>query len=75
MKMTELLSHMVVRPNADTDIQLCSQIDDLQFYVLLNSISVISGGWLGDNERICVLEPRLRLKRSPLAGLEPGTAR
>ena len=38
-----------------------------------NSISVISGQWLGDNERLCSIEPRLRLERFPSqAGLEPG---
>ena len=27
-------------------------MDDLRFYVLFNSISVISGQWVGDNERL-----------------------
>ena len=31
---------------------------------------------MGDNERLCAMEPPLRLKRSwPQAGLKPGTAR
>ena len=34
-------------------------IDDLWFYVLLNSISVISGRWEDDNERLCALEPHV----------------
>ena len=39
-----------------------------------NSISVISGRWADDNERLCSMELRLRLKRSPhQAGLEPGS--
>ena len=38
-------------------------IDDLRFYVLLNSISVISGRWADNNDRLCAMEPRLRLKR------------
>ena len=38
-------------------------MDDLQFNVLFNSISVISGGWEDDNERLCAMEPRLQLKR------------
>ena len=29
---------------------------DLQFYVLFNSISVISGRCLDDNERLCAME-------------------
>ena len=31
-------------------------MDDLGFCVLFNSISVISGGWCGDNERrpVCI---------------------
>ena len=31
-------------------------MDDLRFYVLFNSISVISGRWLGGNERLCAVE-------------------
>ena len=50
--------------------------DDLRYYVLSNSSSVISGRWLGDNERLCAMESLLRLKRPPpQEGLEPGTAR
>ena len=37
-------------------------MDVLRFYVLFNSISVILGRWAGDNERLCAMEPRLRLK-------------
>ena len=50
-------------------------MDDLQFYVLFNSISVKSGKWLRDNEKLCAMEPRYlygwkdsRLKRD----LNPG---
>ena len=51
-------------------------MNDLRFYVLVSSISVISGRWLGNYERLCAKDPRLRLKKSmPQAGLEPGTAR
>ena len=51
-------------------------IDDLRFYILFNRISVISGQWVGDNERLSDVEPDLQLKRSPPeAGLEPGTIR
>ena len=51
-------------------------MDDLRFYVLFNSISVISGRWADDNDRLCAMELRLRLKRSsPRAGLELTTAR
>ena len=38
-------------------------IDDFRFYVLLTSISVISGRWEVDNERLCAMELRLLLKR------------
>ena len=31
-------------------------MDDLRFYVLFNSISVISGRWEVDNERLCAME-------------------
>ena len=36
-------------------------MNDLRFYVLFNSISVISGRCLDDNERLCAMELRLRL--------------
>ena len=35
--------------------------DDLRFYVIFNSISVISGRWEGNNGRLCAKEPRLRV--------------
>ena len=38
-------------------------IDDSRFYVLFNSISAISGRWADDNEGLCAMEPRLRLRR------------
>ena len=33
-----------------------SLMDDLLFYVLFNNISVISGKWVGDNERLCAMD-------------------
>ena len=45
-------------------------MDDLRFYVLFNSVSVISGRWADDNERLCAMEPGLRLGRF---GLEQGS--
>ena len=51
-------------------------MDSLRFYVLFNSILVISGRWMDDIERLCAMETRLRLKRSsPWAGLEFMTAK
>ena len=48
-------------------------MDDLQFYILFNSISVISGLRADDNERLCAMEPCLRLRRFGLElGLNPG---
>ena len=38
-------------------------MDDLRFYILLSSISVISGQWADDNKRLCAMEPLLRLGR------------
>ena len=35
----------------------------LRFYVLFNSISIISGWWVDDNERLCAMEPHLWLRR------------
>ena len=41
-------------------------MDDLRFFVLFNSILVISGRWTDDDdEKLCATEPRLRLKSSP----------
>ena len=37
-------------------------MNDLRFYVLFNSISVISGRWEVDNERLCAMELRLQLR-------------
>ena len=43
--------------------------------VLSDSISVISGQWTGDDERLCAMESHLRLKRFlSQVGLEPGMA-
>ena len=50
-------------------------MDDCDF-TTFNTISVISGRWVDDNERLCAMEPNLRLKRStPQAGLQDKTAR
>ena len=38
-------------------------MDDLRFYVLFNSISVISGRCLDDYERLCAMELRLWLRK------------
>ena len=51
-------------------------MDGIRFYVLFNSISVISGLLACDDEKLCAMGSRSRLKRSlPRVGLEPGTAR
>ena len=47
-------------------------MDDLRFYVLFNSISVILRQWEVDNERLCAMELHLRLKISPRAGIKLG---
>ena len=38
-------------------------MDDLRFYVFLNSISVISERCIDDNERLCAMELRVGLRR------------
>ena len=38
-------------------------IDDLRFYVLFNSILIASERRTDNNERLCAMEPRLRLRR------------
>ena len=44
-------------------------LDDLRFNVLSNSISVISGRWADNNERLCAMESRLQLLINRLGGL------
>ena len=44
-------------------------MDDLQFYVLLNSISVISGRWVADNERLCANGTPFSIEKIPASGL------
>ena len=39
-------------------------MDDLRFYVLFDSVSIISGRWEVDNEKLCAMELRLRLRRA-----------
>ena len=47
----------------------------LQFYVLFNSVTVISGRWEVGNESLCAVELRLRLRRFRLErGSNSGTA-
>ena len=40
-------------------------INDLQYFVLFNSISVISSQWKNYNKRLCAVEPCLYLERFP----------
>ena len=39
------------------------RMDDLRFYVLVNTIFFISRQWPGDNERACAMEACLWLKK------------
>ena len=51
-------------------------MDDLRFYVLFNSILVVSSCWNGDNERWYAMEPDFHSERClPQAGIEPGTVK
>ena len=58
---------------AFVNVNIDGWIDNLRFYVLFNSISVISGQWADDNERLCTMEPCLVTveKIFPRVGLEP----
>ena len=47
-------------------------MDDLEFYVLFNSISDISGWWEGDTEKLWAMEPYLCLKRFYSSGNRTG---
>ena len=57
--------------------RLCDgSLDDFRFNIFFNSISVILGRCMGDNERLCAMEPRTQWTRSrPQAGLKSGMAR
>ena len=44
-------------------VRMDGWMDDLRFYIPFNSISVISGRCLDDNERLCAVELRLGLRR------------
>ena len=51
-------------------------MDDLRFYILFNSISVISGCSAGDNERLCAVQPYFYVEKiSPQVGPKLRTAR
>ena len=48
-------------------------MDEPRFYVLFNGISVILGRWADENEKLCAITPRLRLRRFRLElGSDPG---
>ena len=38
-------------------------MDELRFYVLCKSVSIIQGRWADDNERLHAMEPHLGLRR------------
>ena len=38
-------------------------MNDLQFSALVNNISVISGPWEGDNERLFAMEPPFTVEK------------
>ena len=58
-----------------SDSQLDEWRDDLRFYALFNSIFVITGQWMGDNESCVQWNPVHNGKDFCLqGGVEPGTA-
>ena len=68
---------MLELPSLDVDpytiMSTDGWMDELLFYVLFNSIPIISGLWADDNEMLCALEPRLGLRRFRLErGSNPG---
>ena len=51
-------------------------MEDSRFYVHFQNISVIRGRWKGDNERLYITGPRLRMKVFlPSAGFKSDTAK
>ena len=65
MNITQLLlpSNVHIHLNMHFMEQTDRWMDDLRFYVLFNSISVITGRCLDDNERQCAMKLRLRMRR------------
>ena len=63
--MTKLYLHCLLACNCCSFIEYCNSWMDLRFDVLFNSILVISGQWLDDNESLCTMESRLRLEKWP----------
>ena len=57
-----LLRQWIKTANINHD-KIHGWMDDLRFYVLFNSILVISGRFSDDNEMLCAMEHRLRLRR------------
>ena len=50
------------------------RMEELGFYIPINSISVISGQWKGEHERLCAMKHHLGSERiSPPAGFKPAT--
>ena len=47
----------------------------MQIYILFNSISVILGRWKVDNDRLCAMKLRLRLRRFRLESDRTRSAR
>ena len=55
-------------------IHLQRRMEGLAFYIPFNSISVISGRWKGEHERLCAMKCRLGSGRIvPPAGFETAT--
>ena len=56
----------------DKQCRAWSCMYELGFYVPFNSISVLSGWWKGEYERLCAMKHCLGSERiSPLAGFDP----
>ena len=64
------LSHVLFQDSSYVGEKRCQLIFVIDgwmtcdFYVLFDSVSVMSGQWEVDNERLCAMELRLRLRRS-----------
>ena len=53
----------IVNGHQNSQKEGLNKMDDLRLYVLFNSVSVISGRFMDDNERLSAMELRLRLRR------------
>ena len=54
---------LLISKDSSTGHSKWKKMEDFLLSVLFNSISVVSGRWADDNEKLCAMEPCLQLTR------------